>query len=303
MDSPRRLDPKLDLVFKLLLTRRAELLVHMLEGVLGRPIRTVTVKNPEIPGVLASDKGIVLDLRVVLDDGTRVDLEMQIRLTPALTSRLVYYGARDYVDQLDRGDAYERLAPTAVIAWLAEPLFPTLERLHAIFELRERHTQLLFGDQLTIHVLQLCSSSTSTCATGYDARVERWARFLMHFDDDAEIDRLAAEDPMMHVAKQTLEELSQDPDTRRQAREREDAIKLYRIDLATVRAEGRTAGRTEGKAELLLRQLGKRFGPLSARTRALVEGAAVERLDAWADRVVIEPTLERVLELGAADMA
>ncbi|MEX1365213.1 MAG: MBL fold metallo-hydrolase [Nannocystaceae bacterium] len=57
--------------------------------------------------------------------GSRADVEMQRRGSPVLRPRLVYYGARAYADQLDRGDGYHFLEPTSVVAWLVEPLFPT----------------------------------------------------------------------------------------------------------------------------------------------------------------------------------
>lgn len=286
----QRLDPKNDIVFKLLLTRELALLRDMLEAILGRPIRDVFVLNPGIPSERPPDKQIVLDIRVALDDGSRADLEMQVRLVPALASRLVYYGARDYATQLGRGDDYEQLTPTVVIAWLVDPLFPDLERLHAIFELRERHTHRLLSDQLQFHVLQLSKLSSSRAGIGYDdPRVERWARFLMA-QDDAELDELASEDPIMALAKQTLDQLSQDPETHRLAREREDSLKLYRMHLAASRVEGKV----EGEANVLLKLLGLRFGVLPEATRARVERATLAQLDAWVERVLTAATLDEV---------
>lgn len=75
-----------------------------------------------------------------------------------------------------------------MIVWLVEPLFPDIDQLHSVFELRERHTGKSFGDQLAIHVLQLSALSREG-ATGYDSIVERWARFLVA--DDSELERLA----------------------------------------------------------------------------------------------------------------
>lgn len=189
-----------------------------------------------------------------------------------------------------------------VIVWLLEPLFPSLSRLHSVFEMTERHTRTPYGDELSIHVLQL-GALPLPGATGYDAVVERWARFFTRYHDDAELDRLAAEDPMMALAKQTLDQISQDPETRRLAREREDAIKLYEIELAANqaegraegKAEGRAEGRAEGKAELLLRLIGKRFGAPSDAVRARVQAASAERLDVWAERMLSEATLDDVL--------
>lgn len=264
----KRLDPTLDLVFKLLLTRELVLARHMLEGILGAPIRRIQVLNPGILGEQERDKGIVLDIRVVLDDGRRVDLEMQVRRTRALESRLVYYASRDFADQLVRGEGYENLTPTIVIVWMVEPLFPELDRLHSIFELRERHTHAPFGDQMSIHVLQL-STLPSSLGKGYDPRVERWARFFTA-RSDSELEQLASEDPMMALAKQTLDTLSQDPEARRLARWREDEIRLHRIDLRMERDEGR--------AEMLLELLELRFGPPSAQMKARIESATLEQL-------------------------
>ena len=47
-----------------------------------------------------------------------------------------------------------------------------------------------------------------------------------------------------------------------------------------------TEGKLEGKTELLVRQLTKRFGPLSAATQA--------QLEHWADAILDAPTLEAV---------
>lgn len=290
-----RLDPTLDVVFKLLLVRTQVLLVDMLEAILGRPIASITILNPEILGALASDKQIVLDIRVELGDGSRVDVEMQVRTAPALRSRLVYYAARDYADQLDRGDRYDALTPTVVVVWAVEPIAALPHRLHTTYELRERHTYEPFGDHLTIHAIQL-SALSSSHGVGYpaNARVERWARFFAA-QDEADYEQLASEDPIMVTAKEALDELSQDPTARRLARERSDAIKLYEKDMASYRAAARAAGQAEGKAELLLKQMSLRFGPLSEATLVRVWAASVEELERWGERILGAQTLDDVL--------
>lgn len=133
-------------------------------------------------------------------------------------------------------------------------------------------------------MLQLSALSSSQ-ATGYDAIVERWARFLAA-RDDAELDQLAAEKPIMALAKQTLDQLSQDPATHRLLRERADALKLYQIDLL--------ASRIEGEAKLLLKQLGLRFGGPSEATRARVQAATPDQLDTWGERILTAKTLDEL---------
>ncbi len=58
---------------------------------------------------------------------------------------------------------------------------------------------------------------------------------------------------------------------------------------------GKAEGRTERKAELVLRQLARRFGPLTAAIEARVRAASAEQIDVIADRVLEAERLEDVL--------
>lgn len=175
---------------------------------------------------------------------------------------------------------------------MVEPLFPALERLHTVFQRRGLDTNVPLSGHLSVHLLQLSKrpvSSPSRLAC-YDAKVERWARFL-NASDDAALDRLAAEDPIMDLATHTLDELSADPDVRFRAIRRADAIALDKIERAAWRQEGETMGR----AETLLKLLGLRFGSVPAEIRARLEAATLDQLDAWVERVLTAATLDEVL--------
>jgi hypothetical protein len=60
-------------------------------------------------------------------------------------------------------------------------------------------------------------------------------------------------------------------------------------------AKGKAEGEAKGKAELLIRQLGLRFGALSDATRAKILTAGPEHLDVWAERVITGRSLEEIL--------
>jgi hypothetical protein len=53
-------------------------------------------------------------------------------------------------------------------------------------------------------------------------------------------------------------------------------------------------GRRQGKAELLLRQAERKFGPLPGHDRARIELADTERLLCWGERLVGARSLEEV---------
>lgn len=63
-------------------------------------------------------------------------------------------------------------------------------------------------------------------------------------------------------------------------------------------AKGKAEGRTEGHAELLLRQLDARFGPLPIAVVARVHAAPAADLERWAIAVLSAPTLAAVFATG-----
>jgi hypothetical protein len=65
-----------------------------------------------------------------------------------------------------------------------------------------------------------------------------------------------------------------------------------------LRAEGRIQGRSEGQREMLLKQLGKRFGALPAEAVARVSAAGPTELEAWFDRLFTAAKLADVLGDG-----
>ncbi len=111
------LDPKLDLVFKMLFgaPENRDLLRSLLEAVLNptSPIREIEVLRSDLPTEGVDDKGIALDLRVRLANGEQVDVEMQTQPRPAQRQRALYYWARLYGGQLTRG----RATPGSIVAW------------------------------------------------------------------------------------------------------------------------------------------------------------------------------------------
>lgn len=287
-----RLDPKLDVTFKLLFSRHPELLRHMLEAVLGKAIASIEVLNPAVPGDLVGEKNIELDLRVRLATGERVDIEMQIRFDGSLADRFVYYAAREHAGQLARGSEYRDLDATIVVIWMVAPLFPELEQYHSIFELRERRTQWLFSEKVAIHLLQLAYIDVPSAEPSpHAAAIRRWGRFLLA-TNDAELNALENEDPIMSNARTALDDLSQDPEAARAARYRADELKLNQIALAHARLE------TQRKAILSVLSVRGLAVSDEAKTRISAERdmAALER---WLVRAAIASSTDELFQDGS----
>ena len=59
--------------------------------------------------------------------------------------------------------------------------------------------------------------------------------------------------------------------------------------------QGRQAGRREGEAAMLLRQIDRKFGPPSETVRTRVGSADPETLLRWSDRILTAESLDAVL--------
>jgi predicted transposase/invertase (TIGR01784 family) len=246
----RTLDPKQDVVFKLLFARASNkrLLIALLTAILEppSPIADVEVLNPELSKESAEAKGTVLDILARLADGRQVNLEMQATARGWRMSRGVFYCARVLASQLSRGEDYHELNPVVGIFILDFRSLPG-ERYHSKFELLEVHDQARLADDLTIHVVELPKLPQLPPA-GEGPAVLKWGRFLAAQSDE-ELEQVAMSDPDLRDAKTALEELSQDPAARRLAEERQLAAFNHRYTMAQERKEGREEGRREGRAE------------------------------------------------------
>ncbi|QQO55623.1 MAG: Rpn family recombination-promoting nuclease/putative transposase [Thiohalocapsa sp. PB-PSB1] len=122
---PTLLDPKNDYVFKRLFADEPELLIALINAVRYRapPIRSIQVRNPNIDPPELHGKYIILDILAEDSNGTRYNIEMQIRRQHAYSARSTYYLAKMICDQLIAGDAYERLCPVIGIHLLDFDLF------------------------------------------------------------------------------------------------------------------------------------------------------------------------------------
>jgi len=238
---PKPLDPKLDVVFKILFAdpRCRHALVALLTEVLrpAEPIADVTVLNPELPKDFADDKGIVLDVLVRLADGRRVGVEMQTESDPALRQRFLYYAARVYASQLGRGARYADLKPCVSVFILA---FRELQspRFHSKFQVLEVTDHEPFSQHLELHVLELPKVPELSEVLDEHVGLVRWGRFLGAVTDE-EREELAMQDPAIREAKDTLDLLSADPAVQDLVQRRKLAQDLHQIDLRAAKAEAR----------------------------------------------------------------
>lgn len=279
--------------------RNRPILLAILNAVLrpASPVESVEVLSSDLDEAAVSDKDIVLDLRVRLQSGEQVDVEMQCRWHRALRERLLFYWARMHSGQLERGVDYTALRRNVVIVFTD---FSMLEgqRFHSVFQVRERQSQELFTDQLELHVLELPKLGAASDRND-EPDLARWCKFLSATSDQ-ELDELAMESPTLKQAKEALEELSLDPLARLRAEQRELSRITYELILNDARLEGKDEGfadgEAKGKAEGLLAVFAARGLAVTDEQAAVIRACRnLSQLDAWLRCAISASSCEEVL--------
>lgn len=264
------LSPKLDLVFKRLFVLEPELLLDLLNQVLGchgyRSLRTIEVRNPEIPPDAVHAKLIVLDIHAEDDLGRDFDVEMQSQSHSIYAARSIFYLAKLYAQQLDRGEDYRELRSVLGVHFLNFRLFPKHDGGQHCFEWRERTDPTLrLSDQMALFLFELPKLGVQT-----DTPMNQWLHFFNHAAGAD--DSMSYSHPPVQQALKTLRRISVDDRERQLADMREKALRDETTLLRIAEEEGLQKGLERG-----LKQ-GLEKGLEQGRTQGRKEGEEAGRL-------------------------
>ncbi|WP_397601127.1 Rpn family recombination-promoting nuclease/putative transposase [Silvanigrella sp.] len=119
MENLQLLDVKNDYLFKRIFGEDEEIFIDFANSILNYPeerkIKSVTFLNNEVNKDSEFDKESRFDVIAQLNDGSFVNLEMQMRNTGEYEKRCLYYWAKLYEKQLGKGEPYRVLSPSICI--------------------------------------------------------------------------------------------------------------------------------------------------------------------------------------------
>lgn len=179
-----------------------------------------------------------------LEDGTKVNVEMQVRRLMHWKQRQFFYLAKMYAEDLKAGEDYDRLRRCVSIAILD---FDLTEETgcHSVYHMRNKRGGEL-SDLWEIHIVELRKEPQGTEAVG------DWVR-LFNARSEEDLEMIKARSIGMTEAIEALREMSLSKAMRYR---RELNLKLRR-DRKAEDDYVRHCGRAEGKAEDILQLLGE----------------------------------------------
>jgi len=154
--------PKLigDRVFKRYFKNSKETVITLLNQFLplpeGRVIKSIEFLDSVMHSDKLKNKDSVLDLRVRLDNGYLVNIEMQSLSQYDFKERILYYLAKLFTSSLKEGEEYEKLCPAYSLIFADFTIFKNLKSYYTTFRLKaDQNPDVMFSDHLGVILVEL----------------------------------------------------------------------------------------------------------------------------------------------------
>ena len=250
--------PKIDFAFKeIMMDENAR--IGFLASVLQldpEDIKETRILNPYLRKTHEDDKLGILDVRILMNDDTVIDVEIQLSELSVWPDRSLFYAAKMYAEQIEPGQKYDVLKKCVSISILDFVLFKEEADFYSCFHIREDTRGFLYTDKMEFHVIELpkLPAELKEGCTG----LELWAKFI-NAERKEEFDMIAERNPYIKSAYDQLQIISQDRQKRMEYEAREKAIRDYSQGMYEAEQRGKEEGIKEGRAKEII-ESGYDFG-------------------------------------------
>ena len=249
-----RLNPLNDYLFLKVMGEKGDeiQLLSFLNAVLGRTgnDRLVSVEILETKTLSAEfigEKTSILDVRAILQNGSKVNIEIQIRNLGNFDRRSLFYWSREYIKGIKAGQDYIDL-PVVITINIIDFEFLETENFHTIFHLREdKESTLVLTNVLEIHFIDMVKWRKSGKIDIMNEPLHRWLAWLDRTSSPELVAEVITMDNAIKMAEDRQVYVSGD----------EEAIRAYEMrqmglmDLTS----GLNYARREGKKEVAQKAL------------------------------------------------
>jgi predicted transposase/invertase (TIGR01784 family) len=244
-----RLNPLNDYLFVKVMGEKGdeEQLLGFLNAVLKRTrkdrlVSVEILENKTFTAEVLGDKSSILDIRAVLEDNTKVNIEVQLRNAGNMDRRSLFYWSREYTKSLEAGQDYLELPNVVAINIVNFEFFPSGD-FHTSFHLREdREKELILTEALEIHFVDMVKFKK---VREKDIKHEPLHRWLAWLDQDSPrelVEEVVKMDRAIQKAEARVEHISKDKEALRAYEMRQMALSDWTSGLNYARREGLKEG-------------------------------------------------------------
>jgi len=264
-EPQRRYNPLNDFLFHKVMGEKGSepQLTSFLNAVLGasgrKPIESIEiVENRTFVKNIMAGKSCSLDVIAVLDDGTIVNVEVQLLNERNMNRRTLFYWSKLYTKSLKKGQDYRDI-PDVVTVNIVGFDYPPNERVHSVFHLREdSDLAAVLTPVMEIHFVNVLRWRQGKKDIANDP-LHRWLAWLDPESPPELVEEAKIMDGAIMAADRRHKFVMQGDDAR-SIYEMQQKVEWDRISqLSTARDEGWQAGRQEESERTVRNALAKGY--------------------------------------------
>ena len=191
--KPEKVSLKNDVNFKYFFKNNERALISLLTHFLPLPkkrsIKTVKIEDSLLPPTKLKDKESIMDIRLTLDTGEFVNVEMQMCNDRAFIERVLFYWAKNYTLQLKEGESYKKLIPVYSLIFCDFNLFSDQEDFYKSFSIRlDKPPHTALNNHLRVVFVELRKFKKKKIRSLLDSR-DGWCYVIRWFEGMGEKER------------------------------------------------------------------------------------------------------------------
>lgn len=212
-------------------------------------IKETQMLNTNLRKQSEKEKLGILDVRILMNNNTEIDIEIQLAAMNIWADRALFYLAKMYTEQISAGEDYTLFKKCVSISILDFKLFEQEPEFYSCFHIREDSRNFLYTDKMEFHVLELPKLPKELKEDSSD--IELWGKFI-NAERKEEFVMLAEKNTYIDSAYQHLQLISQDKEKRMEYEAREKAIRDYNQGILEAEQRGETRATKRIAKTLLL---------------------------------------------------
>lgn len=168
-----------DYMFKVVLQKNKQVLKSLISACLNvkkETIYDVMCLNTVEPGKAIDEKTYILDIKVVFNDNTIVNFEMQVNDMKDWVDRSLAYLSRCYCNSF-KGEDYTEIKTTYQIGFLNYTLFKGEPKFFSRYAMRELESGYLYSSKFNLFVIDLSRIDLATAAD-VESGLAYWAKIF-----------------------------------------------------------------------------------------------------------------------------
>ena len=155
------LDIKTDYAFKKVfgVEENKDILIEFLNSIVKFPnnnkIKDLTIIDPYNIPMLKGMKDTFVDVKAILDDDSKVIIEMQVLNHEGFEKRVLYNIAKNYSSQLNKGEEYGLLKPVIALTITDFIMFDEFKKYESKFKILEKEEFINYSDDIELIFIEL----------------------------------------------------------------------------------------------------------------------------------------------------